>query len=205
MPVNLFGFIVHKINILTTQGTYRVNVNIDSSKVPTIPALQASNSRIDSSQFQFSLLQTRKNQHYQPIFTSKVRIKGTIKNMSSVIHNKVKLDWLPEAAEKLRVLMIGTTESCEEDEVPVPAETFDRVLQFLQELESTRIVIGKPNMGLSPNGTLGLTWKDAQKERYVHLSFKATESPVGFLKTKAKETSVKTEAAAFDVLRAFSA
>ena len=124
--------------------------------------------------------------------------------MSSIIHNEVKLNWLPEAAEKLRVLMLGTKESCEEDEVPVPAETFDRVLQFLQGLESAGIAIGKPYMGLSPNGTLGLTWKDAQKERYVNLNFRSTECPVGFLKTKAKQTKVKTEAAAFDVLRAFS-
>lgn len=124
--------------------------------------------------------------------------------MSSVINNKVKLDWLPEAAEKLRLLMTGTKESSEEDEVPVPAETFDRVLLFLQGLESAGIAIGKPYMGLSPNGTLGLTWKDAQKERYVNLNFRSTESPVGFLKTKAKQTNVKTEAAAFDVLRAFS-
>lgn len=125
--------------------------------------------------------------------------------MSSVIHNKVKLDWLPEAAEKLRVLMLGTEESCEEDEVTVPAETFNRVFQFLQGLESAGIDIGKPYMGLSPNGALGLTWKDAQKERYVNLNFTSTECPVGFLKTKTTKTNVKTEAAAFDVLRAFSA
>lgn len=125
--------------------------------------------------------------------------------MSSVIQRKTKLDWLPQAAEKLRMLMAGTKEYTDEDEAPVPLDTFDRVDHFLHSLEAEGISVGIPYMALSPNGTLGLTWKDSSNERYVHLIFRSVEAPTGFLKTRTEQISVTTEASALDALRVFAA